>query len=532
MPKSQILSTPKNPGYLLPDGWSDGWLAAKAAAGATPATILFIGDSIMVGGGSTDIINKNLMSRIKASLSASIPTYADFWGYASSSKTAYAGAGTPANAPFQDPLNAYTSAYPGSAHDGGWTRTLQFTGTGANAASTFTTPYACTDLDIVYLDLTAGTWQYRVDGGTLVTVRQAGNGFTQGCVNQIQLTGLASTTHTIDFGWQSANSVMLIQGVATYPSGRAATAGLGYGRLAYGYGEMRQYSNPASASLFDRILLMAGIIPQGPWFIGNRPTAPTLAAAAGGSVDVGQHYYNVSLVGSSGESVMALAAANITIAGGTQTVNGSAVSVGATAFTTRRRIYRTKAGTSTPFYFLQEIADDTTTTFVDTAADSTLTAVYPLAFAVPAQAATGFGFPTQPNLTIIALGINDCNNARSETDFRNGLQRFIQATRRGNPNSSILLVSCYYPFNNQSGLSAYSGFAYSDDNNSGFANGDGWNAFKTAMARVARAYSCGFVDLEQRWGATPVAKGFLPNNDIHPTDAGHQDMANAILAVI
>jgi lysophospholipase L1-like esterase len=531
MPKSPIISIPKNPGYLLPDGWSDGWLAAKAAAGAAPATILFIGDSIMAGGGSTDLINKNLMSRIKAALSASIPTYADFWGYASSSKTAYAGLGTPANAPFQDPLNAYTSAYPASAQDGGWTRTLQFTGTGANAASTFTTPYACTDLDLVYLDLTVGTWQYRVDGGALVTVRQAGNGFNQGCVNQIKLTGLANTTHTIDFGWQSVNSVMLIQGVATYPSGRAATAGLGYGRLAYGYAEMKQYSNPTTAALFDRILLIAGIIPQGPWWIGNLPATPTLAAAAGGSVDAGQHYYAVTLVGSSGETPTG-GAGTITIAGGTQTVNGSAIAVGTVGVTTRRRIYRTKAGAGAPFYFLQEIADDTTTTFVDTAADSTLTAVYPLAFTIPTQAATGFGFPTQPNLTVIALGINDCNNARSETDFRNGLQRFIQATRRGNASSSILLVSCYYPFNNQSGGANYSGFAYSDDNNSGFANGDGWNAFKTAMARVARAYSCGFVDLEQRWGATPVAKGFLPTNDIHPTDAGHQDMANAILAVI
>jgi hypothetical protein len=101
-------------------------------------------------------------------------------------------------------------------------------GTAANAI-TFTTPYACTDIDIVYLDANAGTWNYAVDGGGSTPVTNTGVGYHK----RIQLTGLANTTHTIVCGTQSAANVLMIAGCITYKS---RTSGIGFASTAV-YGQ-------------------------------------------------------------------------------------------------------------------------------------------------------------------------------------------------------------------------------------------------------------------------------------------------------
>ena len=66
-------------------------------------------------------------------------------------------------------------------------------------------------------------------------------------------------------------------------------------------------------------------------------------------------------------------------------------------------------------------------------------------------ATTGFGFPTQPSLAIIELGINDCSDAGSHsggcgpTQYRRVLARLVQAFRRGAQNCSIVILGASHP---------------------------------------------------------------------------------------
>jgi len=101
--------------------------------------------------------------------------------------------------------------------------------------------------------------------------------------------------------------------------------------------------------------------------------APTLInMTAGGSVDVGVHYYAVSYftaLGNTGEGALF----SVTVSAPNQTVNLN-IPVSSDPRVTSRRIYRTKAnGNSYDEYYLATINDNTTATYSDTAADSTLT---------------------------------------------------------------------------------------------------------------------------------------------------------------
>ena len=97
----------------------------------------------------------------------------------------------------------------------------------------------------------------------------------------------------------------------------------------------------------------------------------TLTPSAGGSVDVGQHYYFVSFTTALGETNVALTTA-ITIVSGSQTVTITGIPVSTDPRVTGRKIYRTRAGqTSDRGMVIATIADNTTTSYVDTAADST-----------------------------------------------------------------------------------------------------------------------------------------------------------------
>jgi len=98
----------------------------------------------------------------------------------------------------------------------------------------------------------------------------------------------------------------------------------------------------------------------------------TLTPSTGGSIDVGQHYYFVSFVTALGETTVALVT-GIIIVSGTQTVTITGIPTSTDARVTGRRIYRTRAGqTSDRGALLTTINDNTTTSYVDTVADSTL----------------------------------------------------------------------------------------------------------------------------------------------------------------
>lgn len=121
-------------------------------------------------------------------------------------------------------------------------------------------------------------------------------------------------------------------------------------------------------------LATSTISAQGAFNIARVP-APTgtltLTPSAGGSVDVGQHYYFVTFTTALGETNTALSTA-ITIVSGSQTVTITGIPVSTDPRVTGRKIYRTRAGqTSDRGMVIVTIADNTTTSYVDTAADST-----------------------------------------------------------------------------------------------------------------------------------------------------------------
>lgn len=97
----------------------------------------------------------------------------------------------------------------------------------------------------------------------------------------------------------------------------------------------------------------------------------TGVVSAGGSVDTGTHYYAVTYTTSTGETTARYSAA-ITTTAGNNTVT-LAIPVSTDPRVTGRKIYRTKAGTSSYMeYLLATVDNNTATTYVDTAADSTL----------------------------------------------------------------------------------------------------------------------------------------------------------------
>ena len=109
----------------------------------------------------------------------------------------------------------------------------------------------------------------------------------------------------------------------------------------------------------------------------SRVAAPTgtitLTPSAGGSVDVGQHYYFITYTTAIGETNKG-SNAGIVITAGSQTVTITGIPISTDPRVTGRKIYRTRAGqTSDRGVLVATIANNTTTTYVDSVADSTLT---------------------------------------------------------------------------------------------------------------------------------------------------------------
>jgi hypothetical protein len=121
-------------------------------------------------------------------------------------------------------------------------------------------------------------------------------------------------------------------------------------------------------------LATSTISAQGAFNIARVP-APTgtitLTPSAGGSVDVGQHYYFVTYTTAIGETERG-SSPTITLVSGSQTVTITGIPVSTDPRVTGRKIYRTRAGqTSDRGMVIATIANNTTTSYVDTAADST-----------------------------------------------------------------------------------------------------------------------------------------------------------------
>lgn len=103
------------------------------------------------------------------------------------------------------------------------------------------------------------------------------------------------------------------------------------------------------------------------------PTSLSGVVSAGGSVDTGTHYYSVTFTTAIGESRPYFIASPITTTTGNNTVTLT-IPTSTDYRVTGRKIYRCKAGMAAfNDYLLATINNNTATSYVDTAADSTLT---------------------------------------------------------------------------------------------------------------------------------------------------------------
>ena len=103
-----------------------------------------------------------------------------------------------------------------------------------------------------------------------------------------------------------------------------------------------------------------------------------MAVSTGGSVDVGAHYYKVSYVINSNETILNETASRC-YDFWHQTVNLTAIPTYSGPFaggTVTRKIYRTKLSDNSTYYLLATIANNTTTTYDDTTADASLGATH------------------------------------------------------------------------------------------------------------------------------------------------------------
>ena len=99
----------------------------------------------------------------------------------------------------------------------------------------------------------------------------------------------------------------------------------------------------------------------------TRPSAPTTALAAGGSIPAGTYQHSVSFVyGSRGESWYGTEGTARTTAAGNLQIDLSVIPLGPTGCTARRIYRRDTAATTNPAVFVGELSDNTTTIFSDT----------------------------------------------------------------------------------------------------------------------------------------------------------------------
>mgnify|MGYP001401590232 CR=1 FL=1 len=104
--------------------------------------------------------------------------------------------------------------------------------------------------------------------------------------------------------------------------------------------------------------------------------APLTTQGAAGNVNAGLHSWAVTFVTGSGETNLGTNSTPLNVGAGGHIVNLTAIPLGPVG-TTARKIYRTVAGNTGNFLLVTTINDNTTTTFADNVADSSLGAAAP-----------------------------------------------------------------------------------------------------------------------------------------------------------
>jgi lysophospholipase L1-like esterase len=133
------------------------------------------------------------------------------------------------------------------------------------------------------------------------------------------------------------------------------------------------------------------------------------------------------------------------------------------------------------------------------------------------------GVPTGPALAIIQLGTNDINANATPAAVEQQLRNVCRALKGGSGTKgcSTLFVITSYPDT-----------TYDDSNPAGYSFASTAFAIFNSIYSEARRSCSAIIDFHAKWGATPFGQGFLTATDLHPTNAGHTDMYNAILPLL
>lgn len=212
-----FFNTPASPLAVpyayLPDGWDTAWQTAKALSGTEPVAITAIGDSVTAGQGSSNILQTSWFALLRQKLLLTNTLGGDHYGwlYGPSSTSGYNPVGTPINVPGTFGV------------DYDWNYLAQNSCISNLQTETplmsVTPSYRVVGFDILYLDITPGSWTYNVDGGANTTVTTTGNGTkAASTVKKASVTGLTLGTHTLNINSFSSSYRCNIIGVTAYAS--------------------------------------------------------------------------------------------------------------------------------------------------------------------------------------------------------------------------------------------------------------------------------------------------------------------------
>jgi lysophospholipase L1-like esterase len=140
----------------------------------------------------------------------------------------------------------------------------------------------------------------------------------------------------------------------------------------------------------------------------------------------------------------------------------------------------------------------------------------------------GLGFPAQPDLAIIALGVNDAGQSVSRANFRDTLDRLIWSLRYGkNDACSIIIMAMWAPDGTAASSTTVTSYDYDSVTHAAYRD------LKAAMLECAQVNNCAFVDVHSLFGRFPVTNQWIAStSDLHPSSAGHLKIANLIGTIV
>lgn len=131
------------------------------------------------------------------------------------------------------------------------------------------------------------------------------------------------------------------------------------------------------------------------------------------------------------------------------------------------------------------------------------------------------GYPSAPHLLMLEMGVNDIASGNVGPDqWFFTYQRLIRGLRRSRPAASIVIVS------------PAGGNTFYGDGGILFTNADQWINMVAAHRRLAEVEQCAHLNIDAKWGSTPVAQGFVTAGDVHPTIAGHADIGAELVRIL